>query len=252
VTSGRIALIMALAVVAMSACTVDPAASGVGPTPTLNPNQLEALRRSAGLSPTPMPTTGPVDRTPGATGSPLATSVPIVTPAPTPYDADLEAMLPTSIREIPLARFSTPVSAYAGGGDMCSLLCPDEPARLAEVSGVALDDIGLAVAYPDASSGLKVGILALRFPGIATSRLVDIRIEEGGTFGPRDGFAPATRTFEIGSRTVTHVAYPPFYQPELGEYLMATDDVLFIVVGSPPSQSGTIPADIRLAIEALP
>ncbi len=251
-TAGRVAVLLALAAMVLTACTVDPAASGIGPTPTLNPNQLEALRRSAGLSPSPMPTPVAGDPTPDATGSPLATGAPIQTPAPTPYDAALEAMLPTSIRGIPLTRFSAPVSAYAGGGDMCSLLCPDEPARLAQVSGVALDDIRLAVAYPGQSSGLKLGILAFRFPGIATSRLVDIRIEEGASFGPRDGFAPATRTLEVGSRTVTHVTYPMFYQPELGEYLLATGDVLFVVVGPPPSASGTIPDDIQLAVEALP
>ena len=233
--------IVALLVLA-SACSIDPTASG-NATPTLNPNQLEALRRSAGVSPTPRA---------DETGSVPSASASTATAGPTPFDADLEAMLPTSIRGIPLGRFSAPVSAYGGGGDMCSFLCPDEPARLAEASGVAVDDIRLAVAYPDQSSELKVGILALRFPGVATSRLVDVRLEEGGTFGPRDGFAPATQTLEIGPRTVTRVTYPPFYQPELGEYLLATDDVLFIVVGAPPSASGAIPDDVRLAIEALP
>jgi hypothetical protein len=235
-------------VAAVAACSIDPAASGDSATATLNPNQLEALRRSAGISPTPRP----VEVTPLPSGTSPSTASPGATPGPTPFDADLEAMLPTSIRGIPLSRFSAPVSAFAGGGDMCSMLCPDEPARLAEVSGVAIDDIGLAAAYPDQSSGLKVGVLALRFPGIATSRLVDIRIEEGGTFGPRNGFAPITEALEIGSRTVTRVMYPPFYHPELGEYLLATDDVLFVVVGGQPSASGVVPDDVRLAIDALP
>ena len=51
---------------------------------------------------------------------------------------------------------------------------------------------------------------------------------------------------------MTRVLYPPFYREEQGEYLLATDDVLLVVFGDPPTASGELPEDVRLAIEALP
>jgi hypothetical protein len=42
------------------------------------------------------------------------------------------------------------------------------------------------------------------------------------------------------------------YQEESGEYLLATDDVLFVVLGEPPSASDVVPDDVRLAIGSLP
>src|SRR5207342_3259941 len=95
-----------------------------------------------------------------------STGSPPPTPAPTPFDAALEALLPASIRAMPLGRWSEPASMFATGGDMCSFVCPAEPARLAAEAGVSMEDIAIAIAYPDTASGLKVAILAIRFPGV--------------------------------------------------------------------------------------
>lgn len=135
---------------------------------------------------------------------------------------------------------------------MCSVLCPAEPERLAGLSGVAVDDITIAFAYPDPNTGPRVAILAIRFPGLATDKLVDIRIREGGAVGSTSDLPADRRDLDVGSRHVTHALYPPFYQNGQGEYLLATDDVLFVVFGDPPSAAGEVPADVRLAVEALP
>ena len=239
VAAGALALTL---LVSLSACSIDPAASGTTATSTLNPNQLEALRRSAAISPTPR-TTDPI---------PTSTASLPPTPMPTPYDADLEAMLPASIRGLPLARLSAPASMYDTGGDICSVFCPGHADKLAQLSGVALADIVVAFAYPDPSNGPRVGILAIRLPGVPTGDLVGIRIREGGLVGSTSDLPADVRHLDVGGHTVTRVLYPPFYQEEQGEYLLATDDVLFVVYGDPPTASGDIPEDVRLAIEALP
>jgi len=162
--------------VAVAACSVDPSASGRSPAPTLNPNQLEALRRSAGVTPTPDPVA-----TSGPAASPGPTVAPPVTPGPIPFDPALEAMLPASVRSVAMTRFSAPAAQFDIGGDMCWVLCPGEPSRLSELSGVAVDDMVVAFAFPDPATTLRVGVLAIRLPGVATDELVDIRIREGGT-----------------------------------------------------------------------
>ena len=137
---------------------------------------------------------------------------------------------------------------------MCSFVCPMEPARLAAAAGIPVENIDLAFAFADQSSGLVVAVMAIRFRGVATSRLIDVRIAEGGALGHGDGDGlPADRqSLRVGSHAVTRVTYPPFYQPEQGEYLTAHDDVLFVVFGAPPSKAGTVPDDVALAIDALP
>ena len=237
---------LALAVV-MAACSVDPSASGPSAAPTLNPNQLEAQRRSAHVTPTPDPVA-----TSGPAASPGPTTAPPVTPGPIPFDPALEAMLPASVRGVAMTRFSAPAAQFDTGGDICWVLCPGEPSRLSELSGVAVEDMTVAFAFPDQVTELPVGVLAIRLPGVATDELVDIRIREGGTVGSRSDLPADVRPLEVGPHDVTRVLYPPFYREEQGEYLLATDDVLFVVFGEPPTASGEIPEDVRLAIEALP
>ena len=57
---------------------------------------------------------------------------------------------------------------------------------------------------------------------------------------------------QVARETGHWVTYPPFFHQEQGEHLLATGDVLFVVLGEPPSGSGTVPADVGLVIEALP
>src|SRR4249919_2867120 len=137
-------------------------------------------------------------------------------------------MLPSVVRGIPLTRFSVPASSFATGGDTCSVLCPGEPERLAALTGVSVDDIHVAFAYPARTTDLRVGVLAIRLPGVATEKLVDVRIREGGSVGSSSDLPADARSIAVGARTVTHVLYPPFYDHGQGEYLLATDDVLFV------------------------
>jgi hypothetical protein len=230
-------------VASLAACSVVSTGSDFpSPTaiPTLNPNQLDLLRPS-----------GAPARTPSRVPDPTPTSRP--TPMPTPVDPALEAMLPTSLRGIPLQRASVPASLFTPAGDMCLLLCPDEPGRLATAAGLEIEDLTVGFAIPTQTSDLAVGVIAIRFPGVDTSRLVDIRVRAGGHTGvaPSPGSVETT-TVHVGARTISWVTWPPFYQPRQGEYLTASGDVLFIIAGLPPSATGAVPDDVALMVRALP
>jgi hypothetical protein len=241
----------------VSACAVTPASGslaangpGASPTPTLNPNQLERLRRSAGVSPTPIRPTQVATPT---GGGPAASAVP--RPTPSPYAADLEAMLPSSLRDLPLQRYSAPASVFDVGGDMCSLLCPGEPSRLAKEAGIPVEALTVAVAGPQQGSPVRVAVIAIRFDGLDPKRSpVDIRMKAGGhVMSPEvDGLVAHAVPFKVGSRTITWVTWPVFYQPEQGEYLLSSGNVLFIVAGLPPRTDGKVPDDVSTMVEALP
>lgn len=128
-------------------------------------------------------------------------------------------------------------------------MCPDEPGRLAAASSVAVDDITVAIAFPHENSGLAVAIIAIRLPSVETKRLVPIRLAAGGhsTSGPAD-----TQDVRVGSRTVVWATYLPFFNQYDNEYLYAHGEVLFLIVGAPPTARGDAPPDVALAIKALP
>jgi hypothetical protein len=136
---------------------------------------------------------------------------------------------------------------------MCLWLCPDEPGRLATAAGLRIDDLTVAVAVATQASDLQVGVIAIRFPGIDTAKLVGIRVKAGGHTGvaPPPG-SVATTTVHVGPRTITWVTWPPFYAPRQGEYLTASGDVLFIIAGLPPTSTGVVPDDVALMVHALP
>ena len=164
-------------------------------------------------------------------------------------------MLPSALRDIPLQRFSMPASMFEVGGDMCSLLCPGEPSRLAASAGVPIQALTVAVAYPARDARLQVGVIAIRFDGLEAKRsLVDVRIKAGGHVTPYevDGLVARTTPLKVGSRTVTWATWPAFYSDEQGEYLLSSGNVLFIVAGLPPSKDGKVPDDVRSLINALP
>jgi hypothetical protein len=258
VTGARPPLLALLALaLGVAACSVAPAsgspaavAPAASPTPTLNPNQLEELRRSLGITPEPRQ-----PATPDATPTPAIDGTPPPAPTPSPFAPDLEAMLPSAIDGVPLQHFSAPASLYDTGGDMCFLLCPGEPTRLAKAAGVPVEKVTVGVAFPPRDSTFRAGVIALRFDGIDPKRSpVDVRINAGGhtTSHSVDGFVARTVPLKAGSRSITWVLYPPFYHPEEGEYLLASGNVLFIVAGTPPGKDGEVPDDIRKLVEALP
>ncbi len=206
-------------------------------------------------SPTAIPTlnqTSPA-RSPTTSPVPVPTPTPHPTPKPTPVDAALEAMLPASLRGIPLQRASMPASIFTPDGDMCLWLCPSEPGRLAAAAGLQVEDLTVAFAIPMQTSDLAAGVIAIRFPGVDTAKLVGIRVKAGGHTGvvPPPGSVQTVQV-SVGARTITWVTWPPFYQPRQGEYLTASGDVLFIIAGLPPSATGTVPDDVALLVGALP
>lgn len=240
----------------VAACSVAPASGspaavvpGPSATPTLNPNQLEELRRSLGITPQP-----PQPASPGATAAIDGTPPPA--PTPSPFAPDLEAMLPAAIGGAALLRFSAPAALYDTGGDICFLLCPGEPTRLAKAADVPLDKVTVAVAFPPRDSSLRTGVIAIRFDGLDARRSpVDVRLKAGGhVYSPSQdaGLVPKTTVLKLGSRTVTWVTWPPFYNATQGEYLLSSGDILFIVIGTPPDKAGNVPADVRAMVEALP
>jgi len=243
------AVTAALVVVIAAGCVgeVGPSSSPAA-SPTLNPNQREAARRSAAPSVQASPTAS-AKPSPDASARPT----PISKPAGyVPFDPALEALLPASLRGVPLSVYSVNASTFSGGGDMCILLCPDEPARLQSASGVSADRISVAVSVADTKSGIATATIGLRFPGVATGKLVEIRLRAGGHSRPNDGLPPLTKVLRVGGKSVTWATWPPFYEESQGEFLYAFQDILFIVYGGPPNADGTLAADAALMFSVLP
>lgn len=139
------------------------------------------------------------------------------------------------------------------GGDICTLLCPNEPKRLAKASGVPVEDISMAVAFGGEDNQVRFLITALRFPGVKTSRLIPLRLEAGGhSAGDGEPWPAETTNVKVGSRTIVYATYPPWYHAFDNEYLYAHGDVLFLISGLPPTKSGDAPRDVALSVEALP
>ena len=111
----------------------------------------------------------------------------------------------------------------------------------------------VAVAYPSRDAGLQVGVIAIRFEGLDPNRSpVDIRIKAGGHTTPYkvDGLIARTTPVKAGARTVTWVTWPAFYSDGQGEFLLSSGNVLFIGAGA--TDDGTVPADVRSMVDALP
>ena len=174
------------------------------------------------------------------------------TPVESPFAPDLEARLPVELRGIPLIRVSTPLSNFAGGSDMCIVLCSHEPGRLADAAGIDLDDLTFAMAIPPDGSDLAVQIIAIRFPGLPTDRLVPTRLRAGGHSGPPEGDPPPRVTaFDAHGEPVSYVEWMWWFENAgQAEYLYARDDILFIINGLPPTGQA-LPGDVALAVEAI-
>jgi hypothetical protein len=159
-------------------------------------------------------------------------------------DPDLEAHLPATLVGIELFRFSTAAEAFSGGGDMCIVVCPGDPDRLADQLGIPVGNLTLAAAVAESSAP---AVIAYRIRGSSTDRLVPARIAAGGFTGHQH--AMFALPVIVGRRSVTF--FPMFIPPSNGEYLFAEDDVLFDVLGPPPAEDGTIPALVVEAFEAF-
>ena len=155
-------------------------------------------------------------------------------------------MLPASVRGVPLEQLSVPILQLSGS-DICLLMCSDEPARLAAASGVLIDEITYAYAF-DPNGELAVAVAAIRFPGLDTARLIDVRLEAGSHSGDH---LTKPKRIEVGTRSILWVTYRPHLHPYDNEYLYASGDVLFLISGWPP-EDGEAPRDVALAVAQLP
>ena len=181
---GWIAVLVASVMVA--ACSVGPAGTPSA-TPTPNPNQLALSSRSPRpfVEPTwtPLPSvTEPATVAPTTTESPSSGApTPTRTAPALPHaDPELEALLPVTLSKTSLARFSVPGSTFTAGGDMCILICGDEPYRYAKELGIPIDSVTIGFAVADE---LAIGMIAYRVRGAATDRLIPARIAIGGYTG---------------------------------------------------------------------
>ena len=241
-TVRRAASALAIVALLVAACTAGPGA--LSPTLTLNPNQLADQSRSS----TPVPT-------PRATSSP--SSSPTERPSPTPYAPDLEALLPSELRAIPLQRFSLAGAAISATGDLCSFVCPGEPQALARALGIDIGQVDIAMAGPDAkvAGSPKVVIVAYRARGVATARLIPARLDSlhQGWLPMFSAQGTTVQEMTVAGKAVTWATYDYLPSPATMEYLYAHEDVLFRVVDGVELLPGVaVPADTVLAIEALP
>jgi hypothetical protein len=192
-------------------------------------------------------------RSPAASPSVVAVSPVAGSPAASPNlphaDADLERYVPAQIGTVALLRFS-----FAGpdippaGGDMCLLLCGNEPREFADALGVPLDRVTVAMAMGEQGG---IGGLAFRAKGIATDRLAAAGAAiKGGVVG---GGGPSF-PMKVAGRNVT-------YLDRLGrsQYLIPIGDVLVFLYGEAPmtspghiSPKGTVSPDLVALIDALP
>jgi hypothetical protein len=127
----------------------------------------------------------------------------------------------------PLIRTSLPGSVFTGSGDMCILVCGDEPYQYAKELGVGIEDITVAFSVSDS---LGIGMIAYRVRGATTDRLIPARIAIGGFTG-HGGLIVLAVT--VAGRPVT---YLDDGRGEYGEYLMTRHAVLFIVPGEAPTK----------------
>ena len=153
---------------------------------------------------------------------------PLAEPSDLPHvDRELEAFLPTVLSGTPLLRTSIGGSVFTSGGDMCILICGDEPYRYAKELGVSIDDVTIAFAVTDS---LGIGMIAYRARGAKTDRLIQARIAIGGFTG-HGGLYDLSVT--ANGRPVTYLDAGMGTQ---GEYLMTRHEILFIVLGEAPSK----------------
>jgi hypothetical protein len=161
----------------------------------------------------------------------------------TMFDPKLEALLPAVLDGRPLQRFSIPGIAFPQGGDMCTIVCPGEPQRLAAELGVDISGVDLAVAGTDVEPGIS--IVAMRFEGAATEGLVPARKATTSK-----DLATEWTEHTIAGRTAWRYRDVIPGASSYDEWLYAKDDVLYVIRALTVEQD--VPRIVELAIAALP
>jgi hypothetical protein len=159
------------------------------------------------------------------------------------FEPGLEVLLPATLDGRPLQRFSVPGIAFPEGGDICSIVCPGEPQRMAEEVGVAIEGVEIAVAGTDDEPA--VSIVAMRFEGADTDALVPAREVVAG-----HGRLVEKTEHTVAGRTAWRYRAPPFDDTASEEWLYAKNDVLYVIRALP--DGGDVPRMVELAIAALP
>jgi hypothetical protein len=163
------------------------------------------------------------------------------------FEPKLDAVLPAELLGRSTTRFSFPAASVSASGDLCMVVCPGEPQKLATQLGVTVDTMDIAVSILDRQP--SVMIVAMRVPGATDVRLIDARIAQVDRSSD-PAFARAATT--IGGRPVTWVRYGPFPSPDQRELLYAHDGILFIVHPAPESPNEPASAEVVAAFAALP
>jgi hypothetical protein len=164
-------------------------------------------------------------------------------------DPELEALLPSTIFEVPLIRGSMSGTVFAtGGSDMCIILCSDEVARFAEVLGIDPSDVTVAFAV---NERLAPAAFAYRVHGADTAELIPARLEIGGRHGGSPGFPV---DLSVNGRDVTLALYSTL-DTEV-EVLVASGDVLVVLLSEPPTDGtndfgGELPDYIQTELEQV-
>ncbi len=139
-------------------------------------------------------------------------------------------------------------SAFSKGGDMCLVLCGNEPRDFAQEAGVSVDRLTVGLAMADNGG---IGAVAFRAPGVEPDRLISAGLAIDGAIGGSGN--PSVPMTIAGHRAA--------FTFRLGrsQYLVAAGDVLVFFFGDPPtdlhgspSPDGTVPAAIVGLVEALP
>ena len=162
-------------------------------------------------------------------------------------DAGLERYLPGQIGTVELLPWSLAgPDVPPGGGDMCLVLCGNEPREFADALGIPLDRVTVAVA---SSENLGIGAIAFRAEGVATT---------AGRRGCGDHRRRRWRWDadpDDGCRPRRHVPLPD----EPRQHLIPTGDVLVFLYGEPPmtaeggiSPTGTVRPELVALIDAVP
>jgi hypothetical protein len=156
--------------------------------------------------------------------------------------------VPTKIGAVELYRFSLAgPDIPPAGGDMCILLCGNEPREFAQALGIPLDRVAVALSMGEQGG---IGGVAFRAKGVATDRLAAAGSAiKGGVVGGGVAFP-----MKVAGRDVWFL-----YRLNRGQYLIPIGDVLVFLYGEAPmtapgqiSPAGTVPPEVVALIQALP
>jgi hypothetical protein len=181
-TRGHLLLLTLL--VFAAACTATPA---VTPSPVATPTLAPTA------SPTQEPTATPQPATPSpepATPEPSPTAAGAASPGLTfTPDVELEAVLPDTVGDVELAKFSMRLDQVPAGTELFL--------DLAETLGVPAQDVSVAIARHE-SDVVNVQIIALRLPGATQDELSGALLAAAEAAGQSDAITEE----EVGGKQV--------------------------------------------------